>query len=157
MSVRVFRYIPQLDAFVVTDEYRRLGELLGLSEWNPVVWVGRLFTGDNDFGEHWFDNWDEREALKQRAAEMGLDADEVLIIVPDRFQDGRDGPCHPPEIRKRFWTDVLCSLELSHDLLFEEARRTNESMRQILPEEYIADLEARIARVKSGSVPPVAQ
>lgn len=35
-----------------------------------------------------------------------------MIVVPDRFQDGRDGPCHPAEIRNVFWTDVLKSLEL---------------------------------------------
>jgi hypothetical protein len=64
-TVRVFKYIDQLDAFVVTDEYRHLAEQLGLSEWNPVVWIGRLFTLDNDYGEHGFDNWDEREALEE--------------------------------------------------------------------------------------------
>jgi hypothetical protein len=42
--VRVFKYIDQLDAFIVTDEYRRLADQLGLTEWNPAVWIGRLFT-----------------------------------------------------------------------------------------------------------------
>jgi hypothetical protein len=56
-TVRVFTYIDQLDAFVVTDQYRDLADRLGLTEWNPVVSIGRLFTLDNDYGEHWFDNW----------------------------------------------------------------------------------------------------
>jgi hypothetical protein len=41
--VRVFAYLERLDAFVVTDEYSRIAERLGLAEWNPVVWIGRLF------------------------------------------------------------------------------------------------------------------
>ena len=49
-TVRVFNYIEQLDAFVATDQYHDLAERLGLIEWNPVVWVGRLFTLDNDDG-----------------------------------------------------------------------------------------------------------
>ena len=40
-TVRVFKYIEQLDAFVVTDDYRHLTEQLGLIEWHPVVWIGR--------------------------------------------------------------------------------------------------------------------
>jgi hypothetical protein len=51
-SVRVFKYIEQLDAFVVTEEYRQLADQLGLTEWHPVVWIGRLFILDNDYGEH---------------------------------------------------------------------------------------------------------
>src|ERR1051325_4105516 len=98
-SVRIFKYLDSLDAFVVTEEYRRLAERLGLSEWNPVVWIGRLFMLDNDYGEHWFDNWDQREALAERAAELGIDADELLIVAPERMANGKDGPCHPPELR----------------------------------------------------------
>ena len=42
-------------SFVGTDEYRHLADRLGLTEWNPVVWIGRLFALDNDYAEHWFD------------------------------------------------------------------------------------------------------
>jgi hypothetical protein len=73
-----------------------------------------------------------------------------MIVVPSHFKDGRDGPCHSPEIRKRFWTDVLKSLELSFDLLFDVARAANERNRQ-LPHEfsgYLPDLDERIARLK---------
>ena len=73
---KVFQYIPELDAFTVTDEYRVIADTLGLTEWNPVVWIGRLFTRDEDFGEHWFDNWDEREALEER----------VIPDLEDRIQ-----------------------------------------------------------------------
>jgi hypothetical protein len=31
---------------VVTDQYRDLTNRLELTEWNPVVWIGRLFTLD---------------------------------------------------------------------------------------------------------------
>ena len=62
-TIRVFRYLEDLDAFVVTDEYREIADSLGLTEWHPAVWIGRLFCMDNDFGEHWFDNWELREQL----------------------------------------------------------------------------------------------
>jgi hypothetical protein len=73
VRVRVFTYVEQLDAFVITAEYRYLADRLALTEWNPVVWIGRLFTLDNDYGEHWFDNWDEREALAGDAKKLGTD------------------------------------------------------------------------------------
>jgi hypothetical protein len=68
LMVQVFEYIDQLDVFVVTDEFRHLADQLGLAEWNPVVWIGRLFTLDNDYGEHWFDNWNERGRLGKQGA-----------------------------------------------------------------------------------------
>jgi len=45
-GVQVFRYIEELDAFVVNDEFRQIADRLGLSEWHPAVWIGRLFTQD---------------------------------------------------------------------------------------------------------------
>jgi hypothetical protein len=158
-TVRVFTYIAQLDAFVVTDQYRYLADRLGLTEWHPVVWIGRLFTLDNDYGEHWFDNWDEREALADAARQLGIASEELMIIVPDRLKNDADGPCHTETFRKQFWTDVLQSLELSYDTLFEKARQCNASTKTIFPEAYIPDLEERIAAIRAsvrdaGSGPP---
>ena len=151
-TIRIFRFIEQLDAFLVTQEYERVATELGLTEWNPVVWIGRLFVMDNDYGEHWFDNWDQREALEEKAKELGINTDfeQLMIVVPTRFADGRDGPCHSPETRKRFWTDVLKSLELSFDLLFDVAREMNELKRKLDDKEsgFLADLEERITRLK---------
>jgi hypothetical protein len=147
--IPIFKYLADVDAFVVTDEYREIADTLGFSEWHPAVWIGRLFVLDNDFGEHWFDNWEQRE-------ERGL-TEKHFIIEPARFQDGRDGPCHSPEFRKRFWTDVLKSLELSLDLLFDEARRVNEQMHEFQRRytgpgdagyPVIGDLDERIARLR---------
>jgi hypothetical protein len=150
MPCKVFRYIEDLDAFLVTDEYRAIADTLGLTEWNQVVWIGRLFTLDNDYGEHWFDNWDEREAVASKAAQCGIEPSDLLIIRPESMCDGKDGPCHSPEIRSRFWTDVLKSLELSHDLLFDVARVMNEGLRETFPAEYIPDLEQRIEQIRSS-------
>ena len=152
-SIKIFQYIQELDSFIVTDEYRKIAEYLNLAEWNPVVWIGRLFILDNDYGEHWFDNWDLREQKKADAERLGIAYDELMIIDPERFKNDRDGPCHTPELRKQFWTDVLKSLELNYDLLFEEARMMNEGIKDILPDEYIIDLEERMAklRTKNGS------
>lgn len=148
-TVKVFRYIEQLDAFLVTEEFSQLTEQLGLMEWSPVVWIGRLFIMDNDFGEHWFDNWNQREAIEEKANALGIDPNDLLIIDPDRMMNGQDGPCNPPELRKAFWTDVLKSLELSYDLLFDKARLQNDRIKEILPDDYIADLEERIERIKA--------
>lgn len=150
-TLKIFKYIDELDCFIVTEEYQQIADYLGLSEWNPVVWIGRLFTLDNDYGEHWFDNWGLREEKKNKAEQWGLDYSELLIIHPDRFADNADGPCHSLEIRRIFWTDVLKSLELSYELLFEEARRFNHANKTLVPEEVIEDLEDRIQAIKNGT------
>lgn len=148
MAIKVFDYIEELDAFLVTEEFTALADYLGLTEWHPTVWIGRLFCMDNDFGEHWFDNWDARDGLAERTKAFGIDPDELMVIVPERFQDGSDGPCHPPEQRKAFWTEVLKSLQLSQDLLFAEARY-NEP-RYGKDDGAMNDLEQRIENVKAG-------
>ena len=148
-TLRIFRSLPALDAFVVTDEYHALAERLGLAEWHPVVWIGRLFPLDNDYGDHWFDHGDEREEKAQEAHAVGIAPEDLWIIHPERITDDKDGPCHPPEIRKRFWTDVRISLERSYPLLFEEACLKNHKVKDILPEAYIEDLEARIAALQA--------
>jgi hypothetical protein len=149
-AITIFDYLDDLDCFVVSDVYRRIADQLGLTEWSPVVWIGRLFTLDNDYGEHWFDNWHLREPLEEAAAQHGLAYEELLIIDPERFQNGKDGPCHSPEFRKRFWTDVLRSLELSFDLLADEARACNQERLRFMPDDYISDLEARIAALRGA-------
>ena len=155
-TVKVFDYIEALDAFLVTPEFTTVSERLGLTEWTPVVWIGRLFFLDNDYGEHWFDNWDERETLEARAAELGIDDSALMIVVPDRFQNGKDGPCNPDFMRKLFWTDVLKSLTLGYELLFEQARRSNQQMREMretypnFPDMFLPDLEDRIKEIASA-------
>lgn len=99
-ALKVFRYLKDIDAFVVTKEFAEISENLGLSEWNHVVWIGRLFTLDNDYGEHWFDNWDEREMLSDKIESLGITENDLLIIVPERFANGEDGPCNSSEIRE---------------------------------------------------------
>jgi hypothetical protein len=148
-TIKVFRYVDEADAFLATAEYREIADTLGLAEWNPVVWIGRLFILDNDYGEHWFDNWELRE-------ERGL-SEEYLIVDPARFKNDKAGPCNPPELRKHFWTDVLKSLELSLDLLFEKARQANAAHKEFierlpgdsdLADLFIPDLEDRIRAIK---------
>src|SRR5262249_34963190 len=88
------------------------------------------------------------------ARKKGLSED-YLLIEAERFKDGRDGPCHSASFRKRFWTDVLKSLELSFDLICDEARAFNAEHRKLIkevaeyPEEdFIPDLEERIERLR---------
>ena len=149
-QLKVFRYLAELDCFVVEQEFQRICDYLDVTEWHAAVWIGRLFTLDNDFGEHWFDNWDEREALEEKARTLGYDSSELFIIVPARMKDGRDGPCHADEIRKRFWKDVLSSLTVSLELIIEEARHANAIYKQVGDSDVLTDLEARIANVLAG-------
>ncbi len=78
--------------------------------WHPES-LRHLFTRNNDDGEHRFDNWYLRGPLEEAAQRRGLIEEESLIIHSERFQNGKDGPCHPPAFRKRFWADVLRSLD----------------------------------------------
>ncbi|MFA5992721.1 MAG: hypothetical protein WC796_03375 [Candidatus Pacearchaeota archaeon] len=122
LDIQVFDYVPKLDAFVVRPEFERFVRRFGLYEWNPVVFIGRYFARDNDFGEHWFDNHDLREEIAERAYRLGYEPEKLYIIDPKRFRDERDGPCHSDELRKQFWTDVLKSLRLSRKFLRNEAK-----------------------------------
>lgn len=151
-QVKVFEFLPEQDEFKVTTEFEDLADYLGLREWSPVVWIGRLFTMDDDVGEHWFDNWDLRERRGNNH--------ESLIVDPERFRMalGKGQPCHKPDFRKRFWTDVLCSLEISLDLMFEEARNFQGEREEILNEdpddpdfqaESITELGKRIREIES--------
>lgn len=154
-SIQVFEHIEALDAFLVTPEFAALSERLGLTEWTPAVWIGRLFFLDNDYGEHWFDNWDEREALEARAAELGIESHDLMVVTPWRHHNGDDGPCNTDEMRKAFWTDVLKSLTLSYGLLFEKARQHNRDMKELsetYPDlsGYILDLEERISEITAS-------
>ena len=96
MQIKVFDYIEALDCFVVRKEFQDLVEKHNLTEWSPVVWIGRLFARNQDFGEHWFDNWDERERLLPLAKEKGVDlgdewdqlvGERFLVIVPERHTE----------------------------------------------------------------------
>jgi hypothetical protein len=177
MKIKVFDYIPELDCFVVREEFKVLMERLNLSEWTPVVWVCRLFILDNDYGEHLFDNWDEREQFGKKIKELGLkfDENELMIVVPERFAGkspycfncnkrvekaicpeckselhvGADGPCHSDEQRKRFWTDVLDCLSLDLETIFVEARENNEHIKGCVLKEYaIENIEEIITEIR---------
>jgi hypothetical protein len=124
--IKVFNYIPEVDAFLPTPEFSEIARKLGLCEWTDVVFICRLFALDNDYGEHIFDNWDEREERESKCQSLGIESSQLLVVDPERFQNGWDGPCHSKKIRKLFWTDVLKSLTLSLEFLFEEARRTTQ-------------------------------
>lgn len=75
-----------------------------------------------------------------------------MIIYPERFQNGKDGPCHTPAFRKRFCTDVLRSLELSFDLLADEARAINQERLRFMPDKDIHDLEGQIAAFQAEAL-----
>ena len=147
-SLRIFDYLADLDCFVVNEQYQSIADVLGLSEWHPAVWIGRLFLMDNDYGEHWFDNWELREQLQSEAEKRGIPSETLMVIDPERFKNNADGPCHTSEIRKQFWTDVLQSLALSYELLFSQARLLNTEHQASFPDMYIEDLEERIERIR---------
>lgn len=144
--IKVFDYIPELDCFKVTEDFKSIADELGLSEWNEVVWIGRYFTLDNNYGEHWFDNWKIREINEKKADSIGYDSDDLLFIDPERFENGKDGPCHTNEERKRFWTDVCKSLHMSLETIFAEAKKINAELK-IVNEPYIENIEEVIIAI----------
>jgi hypothetical protein len=146
--IKIFEYLEDIDCFIVSSQYKSIAQNLGLGEWHEAVWIGRYFTLDNDYGEHWFDNWEFRSKIETETNLLGIDPSDVLIVDPDRFKNGEDGPCHSDEGRKQFWTDVLKSLHLSYDVLFAEARHLNEERRLYDEESFITDLEDRIEKLK---------
>lgn len=148
-TIKIFKYIEQLDCFVVNTEYKVIADKLGLTEWSEVVWIGRYFLLDNDYGEHWFDNWSERDKLAEKAKDIGIEYNDILVINPNRFKNGVDGPCHTDNERLKFWTDVLKSLELNINTIIAEAVKLNDEREQT-DEEFIADLDRRIAEIKNS-------
>lgn len=131
--MKVFKYIEELDCFVVRKEFVNAIEKFGLSEWTPVVWICRYLTLDDDSGEHLFDNWDERKKVVKLAKEKGIDIkangwDEekigdsgqfAIIINPKKFSC--DSPCHSDDMRKWFWTNVLKSMEMDWMFILKES------------------------------------
>ncbi|MGG9960741.1 hypothetical protein [Ferruginibacter sp. SUN106] len=89
-----------------------------------------------------------RESIEDKAKMLGFNYNDLLIIDPSKFKNEKDGPCHTDLERKNFWTDVLKSLKLSHETIFNEARKENNS-RDKDDEEYIIDLEKRIEALKT--------
>jgi len=168
MEIKVFDYFPEIDAFLCTKEFRQVNSLLGLDEWTPVVWIGRLFASDQDFGEHMFDNWDEREALEDKKIPFEFPGryswEDLLIVVSERFTEGdqycwrcqvsyeklpcpkcnneirvgADGPCHTDKVKKMFWTDVFKSLKISFDTMVEVAREHSQFI-----DDHYAEYEGR--------------
>jgi len=152
MEIKVFNYIKELDCFVVNAEFKSVCDFLGLRGWEQKAWIGRYFTLDNDYGEHWFDNWELRDKQESRSKELGIEYDEMLIIDPKRLRDGKDGPCHSDQEIKLFWTSVLTALTLNLDVIIAEARRHNKGLREAQlmdDEDYLKDLEDRILQIKS--------
>lgn len=147
-KIKVFDYQEELDCFTVTKEFKSIAYDLGIADWSPVVFIGRYFMGDNDYGEHWMDQWELRDQKREKVNQLGIEYTDMMIINSKLFADGEDGPCHTDELRKMFWTDVLKCLELSPEFLFEQARYINNLNKQHIPEEHINNLEDRILEIK---------
>lgn len=154
-NIKIFHYLEEGDFFVEDENYSYICDLLNLEEWNRVVWIGRLFLMDNDFGEHWFDNHDLKEEKKEVARKLGYRHEQIFVLDPSVFTDGKDGPCNTDAFRKQFWTDVLKSLELNLGTLIEKARQVNEYYKnsEALQDEYIEDLEENIMEILQKFAP----
>lgn len=152
--VKIFAYLEELDCFVTDPAYRKIAGLLGIAEWHAAVWIGRFFCMDNNFGGHWLDNHRLQDSLTAKAAELGFSAGELLVINPDYFKNGDNGPCHTAAERLAFWRDVLLSLHLSYETLFTEARKFNAERKHHNAADFIPDLEERIRRIAQESCKP---
>ncbi len=151
MEIKVFEYVEKLDCFIVSSEFKKICDYLGLVGWDQTAWIGRYFSLDNDYGEHWFDNWQLRANKELDGKKLNIDEDQMLFIDPERFKDDRDGPCHGNDQRKIFWTSVLKSLRLGLDVIIEEARRNDKNNNP--DKSYNKDLEHRIKVLQEQYAP----
>ena len=79
-TLKIFKYIDELDCFIVTEEYQQIADYLGLTEWNPVVWIGRLFTLDSwQIVKSLFD----ARSIDPRVTSYPWLAEELLTQAPD--------------------------------------------------------------------------
>lgn len=69
-----------------------------------------------------------------------------MFLLPGCFSGATDGPCHSDEVRKAFWTQVLKSLQLEPQFLFQLARENNQKYVQ-RPDHHVPDLEERIEKL----------
>ena len=160
-QIKVFNYIEELDCFLIDYGFKKICKYrqgmpclyLNIGEWHSAVWLCRLLCLDNDYGEHLFDNWDERDNFVHQINSLNLDidAEELMIVVPKNFIDNKDGPCHTDNIRKLFWTDVFKTLKVSYKLIFEYARENNLVNEKEDLENYLEDLEARIVEINTSN------
>ena len=140
--IHIFRYLPEVNAFDVTPEYAELAELVGLVGGIPSCGSGGSSASTT--------------MLASTGSTTGICAKSVRLTRtswarcersahprPAPLTDGTDGPCNAPDIRLRFWRDVLTSLELTTDLLFAKARDNNNRIQEQalttpeLPEDWI--------------------
>jgi hypothetical protein len=140
-SLKLFLHHADVGAFTYRPEYVELCEVLEYG-WECRAWLGRLFSMDNDVGEHWMDNESLVEARADLAVRAGLDPDLLMLPDPERMADGRDGPCNTTEFRMRFWTEVVACLVLSDQLIIDGARAFHGRCSSA---EKVAALEQRIA------------
>jgi hypothetical protein len=87
------------------------------------------------------------------AERLGFDENELLILDASRFADGKDGPCHSDVFRKQFWTEVLQNLELSLDLIIEEARENYQTSKELGIAEF-EDFEERVQALSGKKSQP---
>lgn len=146
-DIQILEYIETGDFFIITKEYDKLAKRLGLSQWNSLTWIGRLISLDNDYGEHLFDNWTQKKQKSEIAKSLGYDSNELIIIVPKKFQNGYDGPCNTDEFRKTFWTDVFRSLKINLSTIIQKAQQINDDRKISFTEEFDEHLELEIHQI----------
>lgn len=154
-DIQIFTYISEGDYFVEHEDYQDIAPDLGLVEWNAMVWIGRLFSLDNDFGEHWMDNFEliEQKQATLKETKRQLPMQPIYVIDPDRMKDGKDGPCHQAEFRKQFWTDVLRNLKINLGTLIDKARQVNKTEGKNPEDNPLPNLERNIIEIVKRYAP----
>lgn len=158
-GVKIFNYIKELGAFVLSKEYQGIASELHLYQvgkddkdydlankmfayWhNPrgcaFKWIGNLLAHGSEFGSHLFDNWQQRNLMTSSAKKYGAESQTLYLVNPDRFYDGNDEkPQHSSAQRKRFWTDVFDSLQLSLELICSKAQKDFEEGETFLKDNF---------------------
>jgi hypothetical protein len=141
--IKIFTYIPELDCFVINPEYKKIANTLNLDE---LTWIGKYFLLEGDTTRGWIGKTNDK-ILEKQAIKLEINPADLLSINPEIFQQGQDDSHYSILERKGFWTDVLISLELSADTIFNEAIRVNNERDQ-KDKKYLSDIEQRIEKIR---------
>lgn len=142
--IKVFEYLPTVNAFATTDEYSYVAERLKLGTNNPVDWIGRHLCLEMDEGRNWLEEVKEHPK-KEFAREHGLKCKQLYLLDPNFFIDTRvETPYNSGQL-KAFWINVLQSLAFSIDTLCEEARFQSDQRED---DRFDESLEGAIADIR---------
>ncbi len=167
--MKIFDYRPDIssDTFVATKDYSRIARILHMDH-VLATWIGELFALDKSQGVNWFSNWCIQDKLGEellKRHESPADGEAFNRLLQERYKvrsykdvvilnlSDNYGKVDDSEFYRRFWIELLDSLHLRLETIFDEARTLNDRAERCAkhygdPFKPV-DLESRISRIKA--------